>query len=110
MTRQDVDIATAKPKENSEAPKKENPSMVFLGIYGESSWKSVRIRDIRRGSPAEKAGLLPEDVISQIDETPIESFAELLKYLSQRKGGEQITVGVNRFGVSLNVPVTLEAR
>jgi len=82
----------------------------YLGIYGESIWKSVRIRDVRRDSPAEKAGLLAEDVIWQIDNTPIESFAELLRYVAGRQGGDQITVGINRYGSQLRIPLTLEAR
>jgi S1-C subfamily serine protease len=109
MTRQDVDVVTATVAAQSPdtpAPAKKP----YLGIYGESAHQSVRIRDIRRQSPAEKAGLLPEDVIWQIDQTPIKSFAELLKYLATRKGGDQIKVGVNRFGVNLEIVVTLDAR
>jgi S1-C subfamily serine protease len=109
MTRQDVDVVTATVaarNPDSPAPAKKP----YLGIYGESAHQSVRIRDIRRQSPAEKAGLLPEDVIWQIDQTPIASFAELLKYLATRKGGDQIKVGVNRFGVNLEIVVTLDSR
>ncbi len=110
MSRQDVDIATATVVKTTNAAQpapKKNP---YLGIYGESSRQSVRIRDIRRDSPAEKAGLLPEDVIWKIDESRIESFAELLKYLATRTGGDQITVGINRFGVNLDIVVTLDQR
>jgi len=110
MSSQDVDIETASvPTDPGSTPEKK-PGKPYLGIYGESAWKSVRIRDVRRDSPAEKAGLLPEDVIWQIDKTPIESFAELLKYLSERNGGDQIIVGINRFGVSLEISVTLDQR
>ena len=82
----------------------------YLGIYGESVWNGVRIRDVRRASPAEKAGLKPEDVIQQIDGSSIESFALLLKYLSGRSDGEKITVSLNRFGANLNIVLTLETR
>jgi S1-C subfamily serine protease len=109
MARQDVDIDTAPSKESNSTPEKKT-GKPYLGIYGESSWKSVRIRDVRRDSPAEKAGLLPEDVIWQIDKTPIESFAELLEYLSEREGGDRIAVGINRFGVNLEIIVTLDQR
>ncbi len=109
MTRQDVDVVTATAAaRSSDAPAPAKKP--YLGIYGESAHQSVRIRDIRRQSPAEKAGLLPEDVIWQIDQTPISSFAELLKYLATRKGGDQIKVGVNRFGVNLEIVVTLDSR
>ncbi len=109
MTRQDVDVVTATAAaRSSDAPAPAKKP--YLGIYGESAHQSVRIRDIRRQSPAEKAGLLPEDVIWQIDQTPIASFAELLKYLATRKGGDQIKVGVNRFGVNLEIVVTLDSR
>ena len=112
MARQDVDLVTATgPAElNSKTTPGKKSGKPYLGIYGESSWKSVRIRDVRRDSPAEKAGLLPEDVIWQMDKTPIESFAELLKYLSEREGGDRIAVGINRFGVNLEIIVALEQR
>ena len=110
MSRQDVDIVTTGTSAQPNSAQESRPGKAYLGIYGESTGKSVRIRDVRRDSPAEQAGLLPEDVIWQIDKTPIESFAELLKYLAERKGGDQITVGVNRFGVNLDFTVTLKQR
>ncbi|QEG23514.1 S1C family serine protease [Mariniblastus fucicola] len=111
MTRQDVDVVTAMAaRKKSLANGATTAKKPYLGIYGESSHNGVRIRDVRRDSPAEKAGLLPEDVISHIDETTIGSFAELLKYLSTRQGGDKITVGVNRFGVNLQHIVTLDQR
>ena len=115
ISKQDVDIVTAKvPTDKSNPNAKSSDSTParskkpYLGIYGESAHNGVRIRDIRRNSPAEKAALLPEDVIWQIDETSIGSFAELLKYLATRKSGDRITVRVNRFGVNLNIIVALE--
>ena len=117
MSKQDVDIVTAKVTTDSAdpnaAPTTEKPApsgKPYLGIYGESAHNGVRIRDVRRNSPAEKAALLPEDVIWQINETSIGSFAELLNYLAKQKGGDQITVRVNRFGVNQNVVVTLDQR
>lgn len=117
MSKQDVDIITAKVTAESAdpdaAPGTETPApegKPYLGIYGESAHNGVRIRDVRRNSPAEKAALLPEDVIWQIDETSIGSFAELLNYLATRKGGDQITVSVNRFGVNQDIVVTLDQR
>ena len=113
MNRQDVDIVTARVPTNEPGSGAQTPApegKPYLGIYAESIENGVRIRDIRRNSPAEKAALLPEDVIWQIDETSIESFAELLKYLGTRSGGDQITVRVNRFGVKLDIIVTLDQR
>jgi len=113
MTRQDVDIVTAKAaniKSESTAQTPAPAGKPYLGIYAESIDGGVRIRDVRRNSPAEKAALLPEDVIWQIDETSIGSFAELLKYLATLNGGDQITVRINRFGVKLDINVTLDQR
>ena len=126
MERRDVDIVTAKPvaapvkiqpvnnaatvTQNLATKTKKKNGKPYLGIYGESAWNGVRIRDVRRASPAEKAGLKPEDVIQQIDGSSIESFAMLLKYLSDRSGGDKITVTVNRFGANMNIVLTLETR
>lgn len=111
MSRQDVDIVTAKIATGATGSAVATPvKRTYLGIYAESIRNGVRIRDVRRNSPAEKAALLPEDVIWQIDKTPISSFAELIKYLGAKRGGDQIVVEINRFGVNLEFVVTLEER
>ena len=110
MTKQDVDIenvsSNVRDKQTS-PPKRKKP---YLGIYGETAYQGVRIRDVKRASPAAKAGLMPEDVIWQIDKTRIKTFAELLKYLATRKGGDQVVVGINRFGSEFRIVVTLQSR
>lgn len=131
MSRQDVDIVTAKPvaadvaqaqtPQQSQQGQQSTPAdpqvkptkktgKPYLGIYGESAWNGVRIRDVRRESPAEKGGLRPSDVIQQINGSSISSFAMLLKYLSGRQDGEQVVVRVNRFGANLDFVLTLESR
>lgn len=110
MKSMDVDVATIRPQirdKKNTAVRREKP---YLGIYGENTYRGVRVRDVRRNSPALKAGLMAEDVIWQIEKTPINSFAELLNYLAIKKGGDRVSVFVNRFGTQLELVVTLEQR
>ena len=110
MAGQDVDVKTIQSQTRDKKNVASKTSKPFLGIYGENTYRGVRIRDVRRNSPALKAGLMAEDVIWQIEKTPINSFAELLNYLANRKGGDRVTVYVNRFGAQLQIGVTLEQR
>ena len=125
MARQDVDVVTAQPiaagvstaktpQESSpaqgQAKPAKKPGKPYLGIYGESIWNGVRIRDVRRNSPAEKGGLRAADVIQQINGSSITSFAMLLKYLSSQQDGAQVVVRVNRFGATMDFVITLETR
>jgi serine protease Do len=86
------------------------PKRIYLGVYAESINNAVRVRDVRRDSPAERSGLKPEDVIYKIDETPIDSFASLIRFLSKKKGNEEVTVFINRYGTPIQISLTLEAR
>ena len=57
------------------------------------------------GEPADKAGLLPGDLVVAIDGTPIRSFAEFVDYVRARPGKE-LLVKVTRNGASLTKRVT----
>lgn len=112
MQRRDIDQQTAPvasiANRNGTAPA--GPKKIYLGVYAESIPNAVRVRDVRRGSPAERFGVNPEDVIRQIDEAPIDSFASLVKFLAEKKSGDLIRLKINRFGRELEIDLTLEAR
>jgi S1-C subfamily serine protease len=47
------------------------------------------------------------DVISAVDGTPIENFAELVNVLDSREFGDRITLTVRRGEQNVEVPITL---
>ena len=82
-------------------------SKPFLGIFGESGYRCVRVRHVHRGSPAEFAGLVAEDVIHSLDGKPIEDFNSLLKIIHSRESGEKVVASIVRFGEPLELNVKL---
>lgn len=62
-----------------------------------------------RGSPAEKAGLLPEDVIAEIDGNAVESDASLQDVVTRIRGqkGTTVTLSIVREGRAEPLTVTI---
>jgi len=80
-----------------------------LGAYfGAPNGEGILIRDVRRGTPAEKAGLKAGDVITKVDDKPVKSLRDLRTEL--REKGEQKTVNLSvlRKGSTMNMPIEIE--
>ena len=63
------------------------------------------------GGPAEKGGLLPDDIVITIDDTAIIDFAGLIGYLaSQTRPGDIVTLDLIRDGDNVQIDVALGER
>ncbi|GAA0564138.1 trypsin-like peptidase domain-containing protein [Actinomadura livida] len=62
---------------------------------------------VTRNGPADKAGLKPGDVITRIDDKPIEDATDLIAQIRSRAPGDRITVTYQRDGRESTVEVTL---
>lgn len=82
----------------------------YFGVLGETDGNRVRIRKVFKGSPADIAGLRPDDVITQLDGVPLDSFSKFLERLDLRRPGERVAVQLNRYGKLLDVYVILQQR
>lgn len=65
------------------------------------------VADVTKDSGAEKAGIQKGDVIVQIDNQQINSFAELTGYISTKRPNDVVNVYVIRNGKEVKLPVTL---
>ena len=65
------------------------------------------VAEVTKGSGAEKAGIKKGDIIIQIDNKSIHSFAELTEYISTKRPDNIVNVYVIRNGKEIEVPVTL---
>jgi S1-C subfamily serine protease len=96
-----------------------NTGRAFLGVevadvtpdiaaqYGLPINHGAIIEQLVSGGPAQNAGLQVNDIIYQIDNTPIDSSDALGAYLATKAPGDQVTVYVNRNGSNVQVKVTL---
>lgn len=70
----------------------------------------VKLSGVRAGSPAEKAGLQRDDVITRIGDTEITDLQAMTDALRAHKPGDVVPVTVQRDGKPLTVTVTLGTR
>ncbi len=76
-----------------------------MGLKG-----GVMVTEVKPGSPAEKGGLLPQDIIVQVDDKPILTAKDLVDYISSKKPGDVIKLRVYRMGRTLTLRIRLGRR
>lgn len=97
-----------------------HPIYGYLGIYvlreldqstrerlGYQEKDGVVIALVNPGSPAEIAGLQPEDVVRSVNGTAIRTSAQLLSLLQRAKVGTTISMDVWRKGTAVEVKATI---
>ncbi len=80
-----------------------------LGEYfGAPDGQGVLVREVRKGTPAEKAGLKAGDVIVRVDGERVHSLSELRNALRQKREENSVRLDVLRRGQELSVDVAVE--
>jgi serine protease Do len=72
--------------------------------------KGAVIYEVEEGSPAEKAGLQKDDIITAVNGTAVSSTTELCSILAEGKEGDKYTLTVYRNGETIEVNVKLGVR
>jgi len=98
------------------APKKPKVAAVkealrpWLGIFGDTDESRVRVRQVQAESPADEAGLKPEDVIVSFANVSVSSFPEVVKLLKQFSPGDDVKIRVNRYGSFIDLSAKLRSQ
>jgi serine protease Do len=79
----------------------------LAATYGLTEAKGAAVTAVTAGSPAEKAGLLPEDVILSADGRTIEDNSDLSRYIASKSPGSAVKLEVLRGKEKKAVSVTL---
>ena len=72
--------------------------------------KGVAIQHVDPGSPSARAGLQVNDVIEQIDGTPVTSYEQLISVIARDHPGQTVTLTIVRDGQTKHVKLTLGQR
>jgi len=75
--------------------------------FGMKGTNGALVSNVEKGSPAEKGGLEPGDVILKFDNKPIETSADLPRVVGATKPGKQVPVEILRKGNTRNLSITL---
>ena len=68
--------------------------------------EGVLVGQVYAGTGAEKAGLVPGDIIKSVDDKPIKNVGELVKEIQKRKVGQKVKLKIVREGKPLTIEVT----
>jgi photosystem II stability/assembly factor-like uncharacterized protein len=79
----------------------------FLGLSLAKSPEGLRVATLVKESPAAKAGLVKDDILVSLDDTPITSLVDLEKALAKRKPDDKATVEIVRGKERKKLDVTL---
>lgn len=82
----------------------------WLGVFGDTDESRVRVRQVQLGSPADAAGLKPEDVIVSFNKTMVSSFPEVVKLLKGLSPGDTVSIRVNRYGRFIDLSANLRSK
>lgn len=78
------------------------------GFFGAPDAGGVLVREVRSGTPAEKAGLKAGDVIVKLNDKPVHSLTDLRGQLREKSAEKSVTLGLLRKGSPLSVTVPIE--
>jgi len=83
----------------------------WLGVvFDERYRRAAVIARVIEGSPAERAGIRPGDVVTVFDKTPVESSTHLRQLVDQEQPGDDVDVEIRRERQSRSLDVTLGER
>ncbi len=80
-----------------------------LGAYfGAPNGEGILVREVRSGTPAEKAGLKAGDVITKIGDKPVKSLHDLRTELRGKGDQKTVNLSVLRKGSAMNLQIEIE--
>ncbi len=86
------------------------PGQVYLGVTTENVTGGVRVTEVAKDGPAEKAVLKVGDVIKAMDKKDVANTQALTELIQTKKDGDKLTATVQRDKESLEIAVTLGLR
>ncbi len=87
-------------------------SGAFLGVTtrAAAAGNGLLVGEVVPGSPAEKAGLQPGDIIQSVDDRPVAAPDDLGTLIGGHKPGDEVKIGWSRSGQTRSAQVTLAQR
>lgn len=82
----------------------------WLGISGADVDGVATVGEVKDGSPAEEAGVLPADQVVAVDGVPVDGMADLVEAIDLYSPGDSCTLTVLRASQPVDVVVVLGGR
>jgi serine protease Do len=83
--------------------------MGYMGVMLDQAQdgKGIIITGVNQGSPADKAGLKPDDVILKLDGKEVGDLQDFVKHVKSSKPGDKLTLTVRHEGKEQEIKVTV---
>lgn len=94
------------PSQGQGQPASERP---MLGVQLEDTDNGVTVREVVADSPAEKAGLKVDDIITKIGDTEVKTASDAADAVRAHKVGDTVSIEIKRGTETQTVEATLEA-
>jgi serine protease Do len=91
-------LAFATPAQNNAA---------FLGVLSEDNDLGAKINEVSEGSPAEKAGLKKDDIITNVNDTKITGPKDLYEAIGKFKPADKVEISILKNGAKTKLMVEL---
>jgi serine protease Do len=91
-------LAFATPAQNNAA---------FLGVLSEDNELGAKINEVSKGSPAEKAGLKKDDIITNVNDEKITGPKDLYDAIGKYKPSEKVQISILKDGAKTKLTVEL---
>ena len=92
------------------APPGEEPGYLGLVVDDDEDAGGIKVISVRPGSPAEKFGLKPDDVVLKLNGQVVAKVDDMGQMLDRSSPGAKLTFDIRRDGKASRVQVTLASR
>jgi serine protease Do len=82
----------------------------FIGVTGSPQPDDPRIVQVHPGSPAERAGIKPGDIVTRFDGRPLDGFDELIRAIREKKPGDKVKIEILRASRTLKLDLVIGSR
>jgi serine protease Do len=82
----------------------------YLGVKGDPDAEACKIGEVIAGSPAAKAGLRADDVVTKFGDKRIGTFEDLVAQVRTRRPGDEVTLEIQRDDRTMTLRVVIGKR
>lgn len=102
--------ARAKPAQPEATPAPGARRPPYVGIALSEEGGKLKVDDVQAGSPAERFGVRPADIVLQVNGADVKTTADFVGAMKDKFAGDSVTLRIERDGWKSDVRITLGAK
>ncbi|MCO5167927.1 MAG: PDZ domain-containing protein [Planctomycetes bacterium] len=116
LARRTADVTAPAPRarpsqpEPTPSPEARRPPYIGVALVDADGKGPLKVEDVQAGSPAERFGVRPGDVVLSVDGREVKTIEQFVKAMDGKFAGDAVVLKIERDGWRNDVRVTLAAR